>query len=270
MRLTGSGRARPSSELSAIKWPVSARILRAFSRDPEAPDFAGGTINHVGKHALDFLDKTVPSFREMIVGKSVLDYGCGMGDQAMALSLLGAKSVTGYDPYPRFPTTGPSGVTFTASLPTEKFDIVLSSSSMEHFADPERELATMAALTSQDLVIAWAEPWYSHSGSHMNFFTRLPWVNLIFPETSVMLVRSLYRDDGAMRYEDCGHGGGVNRMTVSRFERIIAATGMRVEFYRNYATCGIPLVTSIPVIRELLTSSCTCILRPTKHTRSKG
>jgi 2-polyprenyl-3-methyl-5-hydroxy-6-metoxy-1,4-benzoquinol methylase len=111
----------------------------SFSRDPEAPDFAGGTIKHVGKHALDFLDKTVPRFREMIVGRSVLDYGCGMGDQAVALSLLGAKSVTGYDPYPRFPTTGPSGVTFTASLPTEKFDIVLSSSSLEHFADPERD-----------------------------------------------------------------------------------------------------------------------------------
>jgi hypothetical protein len=53
--LTGSGRAGPSSELTAIKWPVFARILRAFSRDPEAPDFGGGTIKHVGKHALDFL-----------------------------------------------------------------------------------------------------------------------------------------------------------------------------------------------------------------------
>ena len=48
-------------------------------------------------------DKTVPRFRE-IVGKSGLDYGCGMGDQAVALKLLEANSVTGYDPYPRFPT----------------------------------------------------------------------------------------------------------------------------------------------------------------------
>jgi hypothetical protein len=58
-------------------------------------------------------------------------------------------------------------------------------------------------------------------------------------------------------------------MTVARFEGIIATSGMKVEFYRNYATCGIPLVTSIPVIRELLISACTCILRPTEHTKTQ-
>ena len=38
----------------------------------------------------------------------------------------------------------------------------------------------MRSLTKERLIITWAESWYSHSGSHMNFFTRVPWVNLWF------------------------------------------------------------------------------------------
>jgi hypothetical protein len=63
-----------------------------------------------------------------------------------------------------------------------------------------------------------------------------------------------------MSYETCGLGGAVNRMTVARFERIIKASGMRIEYLRHYATRGLPLVTHIPVVRELLTSACTCVL----------
>jgi len=245
----------------SASWPLSARLLRAFSRSPEAPDYAGGTVRNVGDQALSYVFKTVPGFQEMIRGKRVLDYGCGRGDQAFAMKRAGAASVVGYDPYPKFPQSVP-GVEFTAELPRERFDVVLSCSAFEHFAQPERELATMRELTGGLLVITWAEPWYSHSGSHMNFFTRIPWVNLLFPESSVLLVRSLYRDDGATSYETCALGGAVNRMTVARFEQIVGASGMHVELMRHYATRGLPLVTKIPVLRELLTSASACVLRP--------
>jgi SAM-dependent methyltransferase len=203
----------------------------------------------------------VPDFLKLIQGKSVLDYGCGRGDQALAMKRKGALSVTGFDPYPKFPAEVPEGVEFTSELPAKKFDVVLSCSSFEHFADPERELNRMRALTGDILIVTWAEPWYSHSGSHMNFFTRVPWVNLLFPERSVMLVRSLYRDDGAISYETCGLGGGLNRMTVKRFEEIVRQSGMQVERIQNHATRGLPLVTKLPILRELLTSACTVILK---------
>jgi SAM-dependent methyltransferase len=242
-------------------WPASARLLLALSRSPAAADYAGGTERNVGDHALDFILKTVPNFTEMIRGKRVLDYGCGKGDQVIAMKRAGAAKVVGYDPYPKFQQASP-GVEFTSELPCEPFDIVLSCSAFEHFAEPERELKTMCRLTVGRLVITWAEPWYSHSGSHMNFFTRVPWVNLLFPEHTVFLVRSLYRDDGAQSYETCKLGGAVNRMTVARFERIVRSSGMRIELMRHYATRGLPLVTRIPILRELLTSSCACILAP--------
>jgi SAM-dependent methyltransferase len=249
-------RRRELSKCNSAPWPLSAQILRAFSRSTEAP---GGTQRHVGDHALDFIFATVPNFLGEIEGKSVLDYGCGRGDQALAIARAGAARVVGYDPFPKFPVDR-QGVEFVSELPTDRFDVVLNCSAFEHFAHPEAELASMRSLTGGKLIITWAEPWYSNNGSHMGDFIRIPWVNLLFPERSVMLVRSLYRDDGATSYETCGLGGAVNRMTVARFEKIVKNSGMRVEYMRHHPTRGLPLVTKIPVLRELLTSACTCIL----------
>src|SRR5579862_1162664 len=251
------------SLVSAKQWPLSARILRRLSRPPEAEDYPGGTQLHTGENALEFILKTVPGFREMISGKTVLDYGCGLGDQVLAMKAAGAAHVTGYDPFPKFPAHSPAGVMFRSELPDRKFDVVLNSSSFEHFANPELEFVRMRDFAREHLVITWAEPFYSHSGSHMSFFTRVPWVNLLFPERSIFLVRSLYRQDGATRYEEAGLGGALNRMTVARFEQIVRRNkrALSVEFMHNYATKGLPLVTRIPVLRELLTSSCTCVLR---------
>lgn len=252
-------------------WPLSARILRRLSRAPEAEDFAGGTQVHVGKRALDFIGQTVPGFLGMIQGKTVLDYGCGLGHQVLAMKAAGAAFVTGYDPFPKFVRERPEGVEFRTELPNHTFDIVLNSSSFEHFADPEMEFQRMRDLTGERLIVTWAEPFYSHNGSHMGFFTRVPWVNLFFPEHSVFLVRSLYRQDGAQRYEEAGAGGALNRMTVARFERIVQKhkSDMKIEFARNYATKNLPLVAHIPGIRELFTSACTCILAATTATEAR-
>ncbi len=248
---------------SPERWPLPARILRALSRPPGDPDYAGGTETHVGSHALDYVLKTVPGFLELIRGKSVLDYGCGRGDQAVKIKEAGAARVVGFDPFLKVSPGSEAGVEFTSSLPTEQFDVVFSCSSFEHFADPEREFVTMRDLTRERLVITWAEPWLSHNGSHMGFFTRVPWVNVFFPERSVFLVRSLYRDDGATRYEESGLGGALNRMTVRRFEGIVSRLkgDLEIEVQRNYATKGLPLVTKVPVVREFLTSACMCVLR---------
>jgi SAM-dependent methyltransferase len=242
------------------------RLLLRFSRDPNARDYDGGTlkVNANPESALGFLRKTIPEFDRMIENKRVLDYGCGYGWQAYAMKRAGAASVTGYDPFIKFVAPEGEGLQFTGSLPAEQYDLVVSCSSFEHFADPAQEIATMKHLTNASgrVVISWAEPWLSHSGSHMNFFTRVPWVNILFSEEAVMRVRAHYRDDGARRYEDCGLGGGVNRMTLRKWESLLANSGMTVEWRRSYATKGLPAVAGIPGIRELLTSSVAVVLRP--------
>jgi hypothetical protein len=76
-----------------------------------------------------------------------------------------------------------------------------------------------------------------------------------------MSVRSLYRTDGAQRFVEIE--GGLNQMSVAKFERIMRSSGMRIESLTLWPTKGLPLVTGVPVLRELLTSACSCVLQKT-------
>ena len=241
-----------------------------FCRAPDQAEYPSGTTNTSVDNALSFLLKTVPDFPELVKNRSVLDFGCGFGHQATAIARDYDAEVVGLDlPRPalkenwdrllqQYPLPN---LKLTTDLPAEKrFDLVYSCSSFEHFDDPAAILRMMRDRLKPEgkVVISFAEPWYSNSGSHMDGFCRLPWVNLLFSERTVMSVRSRYRSDGAVRYEDVE--GGLNRMTVARFERIIKESGMRIEWFKLWSTRGLPAVTEVPVLRELLTSACSCIL----------
>ena len=244
------------------------KLFRRFCRPVDSAEYAGGTARTNIDNALDFLLKTVPDFLHLTEGASVLDFGCGFGLQAAALARLDAKrTVTGLDlPREVFRRTWDDlmaaypNLTLTCEVPGALFDVVYSCSSFEHFADPADMLRLMRERTRPGgfVVVSFAEPWYSPRGHHMDGFTRLPWVNLLFPERDVMSVRALYRTDGATRYEDVE--GGLNRMSVARFERTIRNSGMRVRSLRLFAVKGLPAVTKLPVLRELLTASCSAVL----------
>jgi SAM-dependent methyltransferase len=250
---------------------LASRILFSLSREPQAPDYAGGTINTNFDNALQFLCRTVPAFLELIKGMEVLDYGCGWGWQALAMASKGAKRVVGLDIQEldsarlRAEEYGCADrVRFVNQLEPEMmgaFDVIVSCSSFEHLSDPEGCLRQMSAAAKPGgkVIVAFAEPWYSPYGSHMNFFTKIPWVNLLFSETTVMAVRSHFRKDGARRYEDVE--GGLNRMTLATFENIIRRSGMKVEFLKYYSVKSIPLVEKVPLLRELLVASVACILQ---------
>jgi SAM-dependent methyltransferase len=242
-------------------------LLITLSRDPCSPDYAGGTLLYDEYNALDFLIKTVPTFKQKIRGKRVLDYGCGWGWQTALMVREGAREVVGLEIEPKgrerarrkAAEYGFSGrITIKERLDEAEygtFDLVISSSSFEHFADPEAELRAMRRAVAEhgSVIISFAEPWYSHSGSHMNFFCRVPWMNLWWSEETLMRVRGRYRHDGARRFEEVG--GGLNRMTLAKFTRIIRNSGMDVRWMKAYPTKGLPLVAHIPVLRELLVSA---------------
>jgi cyclopropane fatty-acyl-phospholipid synthase-like methyltransferase len=115
------------------------------------PDYPGGTVKTNMENALNFLLKTVPHFRELVNGKSVLDFGCGRGLQAAALARAYGTEVIGLDlPRPTLLTEWEQlqreyqlpNLTLTTVLPCDrKFDLVYSCSSFEHFDDPGRYFA---------------------------------------------------------------------------------------------------------------------------------
>jgi 2-polyprenyl-3-methyl-5-hydroxy-6-metoxy-1,4-benzoquinol methylase len=265
---TTQGRAFKPLELTRL----SEKILKSLCRDPKAQDFRGGTVSTQWQNALDFLNKTVPDFRSYLRGK-ILDFGCGLGNQSVAMAKAGADEVVGldirlHDQAKRMAAENNCSdrVRFVASLPPEDlgtFDMVLSCSAMEHYADPGAmlELMKQAVKPGGVVIISFAEPWYGPRGSHFDAFSRLPWVNLFFSERTIMRVRTHFRFDGAQRFEDVE--GGLNRMSVAKFDRIIRASGLKREFSRVYITKGLPWLEYIPIARELFASAAACVLRKT-------
>lgn len=269
-----------------MRLSIEERILLAFARRPEDPEI-GATASYTIDNCLDFPLKTVPDLLGRIRGKRVLDYGCGPGWQSVAMKLKGADEVLGLDINPTWLAQGQrlaeehgvaGSVRFTSDIPGELtggFDVVISISAFEHFADPEREVRNMARMVTAGgtLIVTFAEPWYSHSGSHIGNYTRIPgtnlaipWCGLFFSDRALLTLRSRFRADRPSRLEDIE--GGLNRMSLARFERIIRASGLAVEEVRYHATLGLPLVTRIPGLRELLTSAATCVLRSPNYSKA--
>ncbi len=74
-----------------------------------------------------------------------------------------------------------------------------------------------------------------------------------------MKVHSLFRGDSARRYEEVQ--GGLKRMSIAKFERIIRGSEMDIDFFKVYVAKGLPLLDKVPVARELFASAATAILR---------
>ena len=248
---------------------IAERILYLFSKPPRIafrpPGYAQMSGEWDAARALSTLQNAFPELDRLIRGKRILDYGCGEGFQAVAMRKYGASEVHGVDihegqlRHAREVAKGVEGITFSTELPPPgSVDVVISQNSFEHFPQPEKNLAEMAAAlrAGGEILICFGPPWLAPYGSHMHFFTTLPWVNVVFSERTVHRVRSLYRVDGAMTY-----GPNLNKMTLRRFERLIKASGLEVVFRRYRPVQNLPLVTRVPYLREFLTNEVSCILR---------
>ena len=101
------------------------------------------------------MKKTIPNFGATVKDKTILDFGCGPGWQAVAMfKECGAKRVVGLDIKEAWLNSatalaaaeGCNGeVTFARAAPPElngEFDVAFSIGSFEHFNDPAAILAT--------------------------------------------------------------------------------------------------------------------------------
>ncbi len=252
---------------------IGERVLLALSRSPASDDYEDAVDLETVATALDSLRTHFPDLDALVRGRRVLDFGCGSGAQAAALVRAGAAEVVGVDinestlEHARRRAEengiGPDRLRFVTRLPPElagTFDAVISQDAMEHFADPEATLREMRAVLRPGgcVLLSFGPPWLAPSGSHMHFFTRVPWVNLFFSERTVMAVRSRFRFDGAKRYEEVE--SGLNRMTVRRFEGIVARSGLRAERLRYRCVRGLDALAALPLARELFINNVSCVL----------
>jgi SAM-dependent methyltransferase len=204
-------------------------------------------LRAIAPHESDLLDGKVYASRskvetllgaqvwELTRGKLVLDFGCGPGLEAIEVARRGARHVYGVDILERWLEVARSeaarlncqNVSFH-QRPPEPVDVILSIDAFEHFADPAGILANMAAMLKPDgfVLASFGPTWYHPLGGHL--FSVFPWAHLIFTEDSLCRWRSHIRSDGAKRFSEVE--GGLNQMTIRRFERLVESSPLRAEW----------------------------------------
>jgi len=106
-------------------------------------------------------------------------------------------------------------------LPKEKYDIILSKDSFEHYANPESMMYIMRQhLKFDGIIIVGFEPlWKSPFGGHIRDFSRFPWIHLLFPEPILMEeLRRFFKDKRIKSFSQIIGGSGLNKMSYKGFE----------------------------------------------------
>ncbi len=252
---------------------IAEGILLRLSRPVGGTDYPGQSIDTMKEDPLALLHREYPDLGDILRGKRVVDFGCGVGLQAMALVREYGCTVCGVESNPKhmqkaMDLARQQGVPqdkaefhlrATADL-KGKYDIVISQNSMEHFSDPEGTIAEMASLVRPGgkLLITFGPPWCAPYGSHMGFFCKVPWINMFFSEKVIMNVRRRFRNDGATRYSEVE--SGLNKMTVRKFERLISRCGLRMERLRCTCVKKLNFLSHVPILREFVINHVTCVL----------
>lgn len=204
----------------------------------------------------------------LIKNKRVLDLGCGDGGFVLALASMGAGHVVGLDIQANFLLAekecrhrGYANVSFiqgtTSALEDAGFDVAISHDSFEHFANPEEIFAEMVRVTKKGghVLIKFGPPWRNPWGRHMSGTVRKdrPWIHLLVPESTIMRCHSVYHHEPVLREKFSQLPGGLNKMTLRRFQKILRSTSeARIEKLKVS-----PLFSKappLPFVQELLAS----------------
>lgn len=200
--------------------------------------------------------------------KVVIDFGCGTGAEAIELAELGAQRVIGIDIQEHYLAEArrralAAGVgdrcQFETTASDASADVIVSLDAFEHFVDPGEVLRTMHRMLAPDgvVVAAFGPTWYHPFGGH--FFSVFPWSHLIFTERALIRWRSDFKSDGATRFEEVA--GGLNKMTIARFERIVRESPLRLAHFEAVPIRAARMVAT-GLTREFTTSVVRCKLVP--------
>jgi len=273
-------RINEDSKKGRINLNFQESILLLLSRTPESCDYSEGKNEWSIDNSLTLLENEYSNFDILSSGKRVVDFGCGTGYQSLTLVQKYDCSVVGIDSNQKtlqkavehaesynIPQSRLSFVNKISDSMLNYFDIVISQNSFEHFSNPSIILDEMRSLINESgkILITFGPPWLAPYGSHMHFFCKVPWLNVLFSEKTVMKVRSRFRSDGAAKYEDVE--SGLNKMTIAKFENIVKSSDLTIEF-KNY-TCikRINLLSKIPILKEFFINHVSVVLSKTVNVK---
>ena len=204
-----------------------------------------------------------PDIFERVAGRDVIDFGCGEGAEAVELAQHGAR-VVGIDIQERLlarararaESAGVADRCRFGTKPEAPADVIISLDSFEHFADPAGILEIMHSMLRPGGAVfaSFGPTWYHPLGGHM--FSIFPWAHILLAEQALIRWRSHLRSDGATRFEEVA--GGLNRMTIARFERLAAQSPLVLEKLEP-----VPIRRLAPLHNRLTREWTTAIVRAT-------
>jgi SAM-dependent methyltransferase len=236
------------------------RFLRLIA--PRLPATMGGEA-YAGKSKLRIL---LPGIEAEIKDRVVLDFGCGPGAEVKEMALLGAKRVIGLDISERWlhfaqEQAEKAGVAAKCEFVTSvanPVEVIVSIDSFEHFAEPDAVLRTMYSVVAPGgrVFVSFGPTWYHPLGGHL--FSVFPWAHILLREQALIRWRAQFKTDGARKFGEVE--GGLNQMTIRRFEEILKRSPFVVEQLEL-----VPIRRLKPlhnrVTREFLTAIVRCRLR---------
>lgn len=237
---------------------VAYNVLRRISSDGETGYCDGSAYEGVSK-VETLLGKAI---WQQTKDKVVIDFGCGDGEDAVELARRSARRLIGVDIREpalanarRLATeNGVADRCIFATETTTKADVILSLDAFEHFDDPAGILRIMRKLLKDDgcVLAAFGPTWYHPLGGHL--FSVFPWAHLIFTERALIRWRSDFKTDGATRF--CEAEGGLNQMTIRRFQEIVDRSDFRFEKFET-----VPIRKVRPIANRFTREFTTAIVR---------
>lgn len=236
-------------------------LLRRIA--PRQPDVASEILDHGNEASLTQLFGT--SFAPAIAGRTVIDFGCGIGRQTIEMAQMGATRVIGLEIQSHLLekarlSAAAAGLadrcTFSVTT-NEVAEVIVSKDAFEHFSDPHAVLSTMAQLLSPGgcVLAAFGPTWLHPYGGHL--FSVFPWSHLVFTERAQIQWRSEFKSDGATRFSEVA--GGLNQMTIARFETLVARSAFQLAALETVPIRGVGLFRS-RLLREFGSSIVRCRL----------
>lgn len=212
-------------------------------------------------------------FLESLRGKTIIDFGCGDGLQAVAIARkVPDCRVIGLDVQSRLlekartraARCGVSGRCVFEQNTQQRADVVISIDAFEHFEDPAGILATMSELLVPDgeVVVSFGPTWLHPFGGHL--FSVFPWAHLVFTEAAMIGWRAGFRSDGATCFSEVE--GGLNQIRIAEFERMVKDSPLAVDWLETVPIRNLKFLRWKP-FREFGSSIVRCRLlrRPVKR-----
>lgn len=273
--------------------PGSAVIAGATMESQDRETYAGWRAQSLQAQYQDHFDIGA------LAGRRVLDFGCGGGHLAILAARAGAAQVVGLDldeadtcAARRLAAREVPGqrVEFVlaaddrrAPFPDAAFDIILCFDVLEHIASIKDITAEWyRVLKPGGRVMIWWQPYYHPYGHHLTAYVPMPWAHVFFSNATLAATCNRifqlpeYRlrywdldDSGRKRppinytaYKPDGNAvGGVNQLTIRRFEQLVRRSGLVIARAEPYAFEGpgpVQLVSRVlsrlPLAREFFTA----------------